>query len=195
MVYVLFGHVGVVPDHFLLESAGRGVVLDLGDLGPHDAFKPVKDGTRPEPFQGVRPVGPVAQTHRIVVPVRIPKPQHQAPRGLESQRVDELLAQQAHGGRAQDDDPLLMQPDDALIWAEIENLGGDPAAPNRSASECGSLFTSDLWRPFYDSATSIQGPSLPPSAGHVPDNSGSPLDDCRRACRRFEDTSRDYKNG
>ena len=42
---------------------------------------------------------------------------------LEPQRVDELLAQQAHGRRAQDDDALLVQPDDALIGTEIEHLG------------------------------------------------------------------------
>ena len=39
------------------------------------------------------------------------------------ERVDELLSQQAHRGRAQDDDALLVQPDDALIGPEIEELG------------------------------------------------------------------------
>ena len=193
VVYVLFGHVGVVPDHVLLESAGGGIVLDFRDVSPHDAFESVKDRTRTEPFQGVRPVGPIAQTHRIVVPVRIPKPQHQTPGRLEPQGIDELLAQQAHGGRAEDDNPLLVEPDDALIRAEIEHLAEiQPLQIDRVGLR--EPFHIDLWRPFYDSATSIQGPSLPPSAGHVPDNTGSPLDDSRRACRRFEDTSRDYKN-
>ena len=40
-----------------------------------------------------------------------------------AERVDELLAQQAHRRRAQDDDALLVQPDDALIRPEIEQLG------------------------------------------------------------------------
>ena len=57
-----------------------------------------------------------------MIPVRVPEPQQQAPRGLESQRVDELLPQQAHRRRAQDDDALLMQADDALIRAKIEQF-------------------------------------------------------------------------
>ena len=83
----------------------------------------MKDRAGPEPFERARPLRSVAQTDGIVVPVRVAKPQHQASCCLEPQRVDELLAQQAHGGRAQDDDALLVQPDDALIGAEIENLG------------------------------------------------------------------------
>jgi hypothetical protein len=58
-----------------------------------------------------------------VVPVRVPKPQHQASRRVEPQGVNELLTQQTPGCRAQDDDALFMQPDNALIWTEIENLG------------------------------------------------------------------------
>src|SRR2546426_1135462 len=57
------------------------------------------------------------------VPARVTKPQHQASRRVEPQGTDELLTQQTPGGRAQDDDPLLVQPDDALIRPEIENLG------------------------------------------------------------------------
>ena len=98
-------------------------MFDPGDLGPDNPFKPVKYGTRPEAFQRVCPFGSVAQAHRIVVPVRVPEPQHQASRRLQSQRLNELLAQETHGGRAQDDDALLMEPDDPLIRTEIENLG------------------------------------------------------------------------
>ena len=57
-----------------------------------------------------------------MVSVRVAKPQHQAPRGLEPQRVDEFFAQQPHGSGAQDDDALLVQADDALIRPEIEDL-------------------------------------------------------------------------
>ena len=38
------------------------------------------------------------------------------------QRIDQLLAQQAHRGRAQDHHALLMQPDDALIGTKIEEF-------------------------------------------------------------------------
>ena len=34
--------------------------------------------------------------------------------------VDELLAQQTHRSRAQDDDPLLVESDDALVRPEIQ---------------------------------------------------------------------------
>ena len=122
VVHVLFGGVGIVPDHFFLESTGRGIVVDPGNLGPDNPFKPVKYGTGPEAFQRVCPFGSIAQAHRIVVPVRVPEPQHQASRRLQSQCVNELLAQETHRGRAQNDDALLMEADDPLVWTEIENL-------------------------------------------------------------------------
>src|SRR5207244_2377513 len=87
VMYVLFSHVRVVPHHFFLESARRGVVLDLDDLGSHDAFEPVHDDAGPKAFERTRPLRPVAHTHRIVVPVRIPKSQEQSSRRLEPQGV------------------------------------------------------------------------------------------------------------
>jgi hypothetical protein len=120
VVYVLFGRVGIVPEHFLFESAGSGIVFDLGDFGPNDPFKPVKYGTCLEAFQGGCPFRAFAQAHGIVVPVCVPEPQHQASRRLESQRVNEFLAQKTHCGSAQNNDALLMEPDDPLIRAEIE---------------------------------------------------------------------------
>ena len=75
-----------------------------------------------QPFERIRPLRPVAQAHGVVVPVGVAKPQEQAPRRFEPERVDELLAQQAHGRRAQDDDALLVQPDDALVRPKIEEL-------------------------------------------------------------------------
>ena len=57
-----------------------------------------------------------------MVSVGVAKPQEQAPRRLESQRVDEFLAQQAHGRGAEQDDALLVQADDALIRPKIEQL-------------------------------------------------------------------------
>ena len=50
------------------------------------------------------------------------KPQEQPPRRFEIKRVDQLLAKQPHGRRAQQDDALLVQPDDPLIGPKIEDL-------------------------------------------------------------------------
>ena len=94
----------------------------LHDLGPHDALEPVKNGAGAQALERARPLRSVAQTHRIVVPVRVAKPQEQAPGRLEPQRIDELLAQQAHRRGAENDDPLLVQADDALIRTKVEDL-------------------------------------------------------------------------
>ena len=57
-----------------------------------------------------------------MIAIRITKAQKEASCRFKSQGVDELFAQQAHGGRAQDDDTLLVQPDDAQIGPKIEHL-------------------------------------------------------------------------
>ena len=69
------------------------------------------------------PIRACAQIDGVVVAVGEAEPKQDAPRGLQSERVDELLAHQAHRGRAQDDDSLLVQADDALIRPEIEQFG------------------------------------------------------------------------
>jgi hypothetical protein len=122
VVHVLFGHVGVVPDYVLLESAGRSIVFDLDDVGSDDTLEPMKDDSSTNPFKRTRPFGPVAQTDGIVVPVRVSESKHQTSGRLETKGINELPAQQTHGGRTQNDDALFVQPDDALIRPEIENL-------------------------------------------------------------------------
>jgi len=97
-------------------------VFDLDDVGSDDTLEPMKDDSSTNPFKRTRPFGPIAQTHGIVVPVRVSEPEHQPSRRLESQGINELPAQQTHGGRTQNDDALFVQPDDALIRPEIENL-------------------------------------------------------------------------
>ena len=57
-----------------------------------------------------------------MIPVSEPESKQQSPRRLESERVDELLAQQSHGRRAQDHDALFVQPDNALIGTKIQEL-------------------------------------------------------------------------
>ena len=83
MVDVLLGHVRVVPDHFLLEPTRRGVVLDLGDLGPDDALEPVQDRAGAKPVERVGPLRSVAQTDGVVIAVGVAKAQHEAPRRLD----------------------------------------------------------------------------------------------------------------
>ena len=65
----------------------------------------------------------VAQTDGVVIPVDIAKPQEQPPCSFKVERIDELLAQQAHRRRAQKDHALFVQPDDSLIGPEIKDLG------------------------------------------------------------------------
>lgn len=64
----------------------------------------------------------IPKAHGIVVPVRIPEPQEQAPGLLEAQGVDQLLTHQAHGGGTQQHNTLLVQANDALIGPEIQKL-------------------------------------------------------------------------
>ena len=116
-------------------------MFDADDLGSDDAFEPVKHRAGAEPFQWVRPCRSVAQADGIVVTVCVAKPQHQTPRRLGPQRCDELLAQQAHGSRAQDDDALLVKADDALVWAEIQNLGEVDVLDRFDVSACEGCFT------------------------------------------------------
>ena len=70
----------------------------------------------------VRPVGAGPQVDRVVIAICEPEPQQHAAGRFLSESVDELLSHEAHRGRTQDDDPLFVQPDDALIRTEIEQL-------------------------------------------------------------------------
>ncbi len=94
-------------------------------------LEPVQNYACAKPFQGARPCRSIAQTDGIVVAVRVTGPQHQAPRRVGPQGLHEFLAQQAHGGRAQDDHALLVKADDALVLAEIQNLSEVDVLPVR----------------------------------------------------------------
>ena len=123
MVDVLLGFVGVVPDDVLFESAGGLVVLDAADLRAHDAFERVQHRAGAQAVERRAPLRSRAQVDGVVVAVRKAEAQQQPPCGRDAEGVDELLAQQAHRRRAEDHDPLLVQPDDALIRPEVEQLG------------------------------------------------------------------------
>jgi hypothetical protein len=58
-----------------------------------------------------------------VVTIREPKPHEQTACRLRTERVDQLLSQETHRRRAEDDDALLVEPDDALVGPEVQELG------------------------------------------------------------------------
>ena len=71
-------------------------------------------------FDRIGPVRPLAEVDRVMVPVGVPESNRHTPRRFESKGVDQLFLQQSHGRRTQDDDTLLVQPDDPLVRAEVQ---------------------------------------------------------------------------
>ena len=123
VVDMLLRLVRVVPAHLLLESPGLVVVLDAPNVGANDAFQGVEHRAGTEAVHRAAPIRACPQIDGVVVSVCEPEPKQDAPRGLQPERVDELLAHEAHRGRAQDDDALLVQSNDALIGPKIEQFG------------------------------------------------------------------------
>jgi hypothetical protein len=82
----------------------------------------VKHRARAEAVHWTAPLGASPQIDRIVISVREPEPEQHAAGCVQPERVDELLSHETHRGRAEDDYSLLVQPDDALIGPEIEQL-------------------------------------------------------------------------
>ena len=122
MMDMLLGNIRVVPDDFFFEPAGRGIMVDLDDLGSNDAFEPGQRDDGTQPFDRIGPFGAVAQAHGVVIPIRITKSEKQPACRLEAQRVNELLAEQAHRSGAEDHDALFVQTNDPLIWPKIQQF-------------------------------------------------------------------------
>lgn len=97
-------------------------MVDADDLRPDDSFERVQHGAGSKSFDRAGPVRAVAQTHGVVIAIGKSESEEQATGGVGSERVDEFLAQQPHRRGAQDDDALFVEPDDALVGAEIEEL-------------------------------------------------------------------------
>jgi hypothetical protein len=57
-----------------------------------------------------------------VVPVSEPESNRYSSGGLETERIDQLFAEKSHRCRTEDDDALLVQPDDPLIWTKVEQF-------------------------------------------------------------------------
>ncbi|MGC4084976.1 MAG: hypothetical protein QM736_23385 [Vicinamibacterales bacterium] len=119
---MLLGLVRVVPDHLRFEAQRVGIVIDAADLDLDDPLEGVEGGAGPQPFHRIRPVRSLAKIHCIVISVREPEAEQQPPRGIEPERVDELLTQESHGRGAQDHDALFVKADDPLIRPEVEQL-------------------------------------------------------------------------
>jgi hypothetical protein len=144
VVDVLLGHVRVVPDDFLLEPSSRRVVLDPGDLRANDAFESVKHRAGSNSLDRIGPARSLAEVDRVMVSVCVPESNRHASGRFESKRIDQLFPQQSHGCRTQDDDPLLVQPDDPFIGTEIQQF--------REMQVCWSRIVAATWPRLHDSA-------------------------------------------
>ena len=109
------------------------------------------------------PVRACPQIDGVVISVCEPEPKQDAARGLQPERVDELLSHEAHRGRAEDDDALLVQPNDALIRPKIEQFGEVQIAGG-SACRRGVIGTSP-YLPLYGVRRSVR---IPDVSGSMP---------------------------
>jgi hypothetical protein len=116
---VLFGLVRVMPRHFLLESPALLVVLGPANIRPDDPFQGMKHRPGTKTVKGIRPVGSRAEIDGIVITVGKTETKKYSSRRFSPESIDELLAHEAHGGGAQNDHALLVQPDDSLVGTKI----------------------------------------------------------------------------
>jgi hypothetical protein len=119
---MLLGFVRIVPFDLGLEAAGLRIEFHGGKIGPHDAFERVHDRAGAQSIEWIGPVGAIAQADGVVIAVREAKPHEKAARGFGPEGVDQLFSQQAHRGRTEDDDSLLVQPDNTFIRPKIEQF-------------------------------------------------------------------------
>jgi hypothetical protein len=123
VVDVLLRFIRVVPPHLFSETAGVLVVVNALNIRANDSLERMEQRAGTKALNGTTPFGACAQVDGVVIPVREPKPQQEATRRFGSQRVDEFLSHQTHGRCTEDDDTLLVQPNDTLIGPEVEQFG------------------------------------------------------------------------
>lgn len=145
---VLLRLVRIVPDDLLLEASGRGVMIDPAHVDADDAFERVEHGAGAQTVERILPVRARPQVHGVMVSVGKPESQEQPPGGLESEGINQFLPKQAHGGRAEDHDALVVQPDDTLIGPEIEQFREVQDLPSLGGDATGALRSHN--NPFYD---------------------------------------------
>ena len=122
-MHVLLGFVRVVPLGLGLESAGLLVEFDRRQVDVHDAFERVDDGACTQRLDAADSCRTIPQADGIVIAVRKSKSHQEPARRVDAERVDQFLAQEAHGRRAENDHALLVQTDDALVGAKVEQFG------------------------------------------------------------------------
>ena len=97
-------------------------MIHPANIHSNDALQCLEHRTRLKPIHGIGPSRPFAEVHRIVVSIGEPESNRHPSGGLEAQRVYQLFAKKSHRRRTQDDDPLIVQPDNPLIRTEIEQF-------------------------------------------------------------------------
>src|SRR5207244_3901144 len=123
VMYVLLGLVRVVPVLMRLEPASLLVEFDRSELDLHDSLEGVHHRTCPEGVDAAAACRSITQAHRIVIAVSESKPHQETACGLEAQCVDEFLSYKPHRRRTQNDHPLLVQADDAIVGTKVEQFG------------------------------------------------------------------------
>ena len=121
-MHVLLGDVRVMPHHLFLEPPCRGVIVGLAHVNPYDAFERLQHRAGTNTLERIGPLRSLSQIHCIVISVGESESQCQSFGRLDSQRIDQLLAKQAHRRGAENHDALFVQPNDALIRPKIEQF-------------------------------------------------------------------------
>jgi hypothetical protein len=122
--YVLLGDVRVVVFLVRFEAAGLGIEFDGSENGPYDALERVHDCSSTKRLDGVSDRrGSAAQAHGVVIAIGESETKHQPTSRLDAECVDQLFSQQSHRRRAQDHDALVIEPDNALVRAKVEQFG------------------------------------------------------------------------
>ena len=97
-------------------------MLQPANVRANDTFEGLKHRTRPNSVQRIRPLRPLTQVHCIVISVGKPESNRYPFGRLEAQSIDQLFAEESHGGRAEDDHALLVQSDNPLIRPKVEQF-------------------------------------------------------------------------
>ena len=119
---MLLSFIRIVPFDLRLEAAGLRIEFHRREIGPHNAFECVNNRAGSQSVEWIGPVGTIAKADGVVVAVGKAKPHEKAARGFGPERVDQLFSQQAHRGRAEDDHPLLVEPNDTFIRPKVEQF-------------------------------------------------------------------------
>ena len=97
-------------------------MIEPVNLHANDAFQCLKHRSGANPIERIGPLRAFSQVHGIVVSIGEAESDRNPSGCVETQRVDQLLAEQPHGGCTEDDNPLLVQSDDPLVRTKIEQF-------------------------------------------------------------------------